>query len=173
MNVTKTTRYLTHAGAATLGAGVPLRAGASVAVATESRFTPQSILNSAGTTGDTQFTQVNGEWINTRVTGIAGWILGVAIALFVLRVILTAVDRMVLGGDDPYRPPNSGLTAIPLIGAYPSKDANGNGYSWKDVWISFGKNLAICIGAWVLVNEMVGLVSWFMTSGIGSENAAS
>lgn len=167
MNVTKTTRYLTHAGAAALGAGIPLLAGASVAFAGDERFTPDSILESAGQQGSLEFEEVNGSTINTRVTAIAGWLLGVAIAIFVLRVILTAVDRMVLGGDDPYRPANSGLAAIPLIGAYPSKDAQGNGYSWKDVWINFGKNLAICIGAWVLVNMMVGAVSWFMTEGIG------
>lgn len=195
----------------TIGAGLPLVLP-TLAVA-DDRFTPESIFEAAGETGSTEFAEVNGSALNARITDLAGWLLGVAIAIFVLKVILTAIDRMLIGGDvravpidkkpgrilaaNQHKPkhakaPNlSFLEAIPIVGVYPKPDANpgarnsltvygDNGkplekvfgddikrYTWPEVWLTFAKNLAICIGAWVIVNALVGLVSWLMTEGIG------
>lgn len=169
MNVTKTAGYMQKAGAVALGTGLPLLAGGQVALAANGAWKdPNELIKSAGQEGSFEGTDVNGEWINTKVTSIAGWLLGIAVGLFVLRVILTAVDRMVLGGQDQYGNQTSVLSAIPMVGAYPPKGPDGSGYTWKDIWINFAKQMAICVGAWVLVNAVVGIVSWLMTSVAGA-----
>lgn len=165
MNVSKTMRYLSAVGTVALGTGVPMLAP-SVALAdgvtAKGGFTAEGMLGDAGKQAGFNVDTVNGETINGLVTRIATWAIGVAVALFVLRVVLTAVDRMVLGGQDPYGNQQSVLSGIPIVGAYPPKQNDGSGYTWKDVWLNFAKQLAICVGAWFGVSLIVGLVSWLM-----------
>lgn len=156
MNVSKTLRYLSAVGSAAVMAGAP-----TVALAD---WTPDDMLGKAGSEGSFDVQKVNGDTINERVTAIAGWAIGIAVALFVLRVVLTAVDRMVLGGEDESGRQQSVLSGIPIIGAYPPKQRDGSGYTWKDVWLNFAKQLAVCVGAWFLVGLIVGIVGWMMNS---------
>ncbi|RAP50740.1 MAG: hypothetical protein BZ138_06380, partial [Methanosphaera sp. rholeuAM270] len=102
-------------------------------------------------------------WVGTFTT----WALGIAIAIFVLKIVLTAIDRMLFasksasssGGMGGKSSGGSGgvtggdvLTRIPLIGAYDSA------VDWKEVFIHFGKQLAIVVGAWIFVQLVVNLV---------------
>jgi len=119
------------------------------------------IATTTGTTGMTA-TDIRQETLAGWVQNFTTWILGIAIVLFVLKVVLTAVDRLVFGnngsgsGDRGSKSDskNGGgvLCQIPLIGAYdPSMD-------WKNIFIHFGKNLAIVAGAWVIVQIVTGVI---------------
>ena len=124
----------------------------------------QMISQTTGTTGMTA-ASINQNTLATWVQNFTTWILGIAIVLFVLKVVLTAVDRLVFdsGGADKggnvkrnleNGKGNGGgvLCQIPLIGAYDPSMA------WKDIFIHFGKNLAIVAGAWVIVQIVTGVI---------------
>lgn len=161
MNVSKTMRYLSAVGTAALSMGAP-----SVALAVKGGYSPNDVLDQATSEagGGIENNALTGDALNERVSAIAGWAIGLAVVLFVLRVVLTAVDRMVLGGEDAYGNQQSVLAGIPVVGAYPPKQNDGSGYTWKDIWINFAKQLAICAGAWFLVNMIVSLVGWLINS---------
>lgn len=112
------------------------------------------------------------------VTSVTTWVLAIAIVLFVLKVVLTAIDRLlfqqnVATGGQGTRAAGRGsatgdeqtlLQRIPFLGAYPQTEG------WKEIWIHFGKNVAIVAGAWVLVNLVVNVVLWLfdaVTTGKG------
>ena len=123
----------------------------------------QMISQTTGTTGMTA-ASINQNTLATWVQNFTTWILGIAIVMFVLKVVLTAVDRLVFDSG----PDKSGQTKrnleggkgngggvlcqIPLIGAYDPSMA------WKDIFIHFGKNLAIVAGAWVIVQIVTGVI---------------
>lgn len=107
-------------------------------------------------------------WVNTMTV----WILGLAIVFFVLKVVLTAIDRMLFqnkmdgggkggGGRGTGSAEETVLNRIPFIGAYPQD------VPWKEIWIHFGKNVAIVAGAWILVNLVVNIVLWIFGSVTG------
>lgn len=107
-------------------------------------------------------------WVNT----MAVWILGLAIVFFVLKAVLTAIDRMLFqnkidgggkggGGRGTGSAEETVLNRIPFIGAYPQD------VPWKEIWIHFGKNVAIVAGAWILVNLVVNIVLWIFGSVTG------
>lgn len=128
--------------------------------------------NSNVTGAGLDITNINQQSFANAVTTITTFLLGMAIVAVVLRVVLTAIDRMVFssrigngprgggpgggmgrgGGDD-----DGVLTKIPLIGAYPSN------VPWKTVFGNFAKNLAIVIGAWFLINLIAGVVQFAFT----------
>lgn len=129
-------------------------------------WTPQDMVGGNGTAmGGTTITN---ETISTAVRNVATWILGIAIILFVLRMVLTAVDRMVFA--------NLGLNArVPF--SYPNpgderwddderKAGAGEGWSWKKIFLNFAKNVAIAAGAWLIVNIIVSVVSYFLNAGL-------
>lgn len=101
-------------------------------------------------------------WVQT----IAMWLLGIAVILFVFKVVLTAVDRLIFGNQDgnvQFGGNGGGgkgggdagiLTKIPAIGAYPAN------VPWKEIWIHLAKNIAIVAGAWVVVQLIVQVVLW-------------
>lgn len=193
-DIRKTLLYMRGFGAAAIAASVPLLADGTVALATNpgggntvyapnnnggAQFSGSALNGSAsvssGSSGGTwsptdlldesgvERKDVTGASVNGVVRNIAGWALGIAISLFVLRVVLTGIDRILVGNEGGH----SFLSSIPLVGAYPPPSADGEGYPWKDVWINFAKNLAMVVGAWVIVNAVVGLVEWAMNSFIG------
>lgn len=139
---------------------------------------PKDMMDAAGkTSGDIKPTQIDASTVDKWVTGITNWIIGIAVVVFVLRVVLTAVDRMVLGntqdGMEGGRPgpggpggpgPQGGfrLSDIPVVGAYPTT------VPWKKVWINFAKNLALVVGAYVLVQLIMGIVLWLIGVGMSS-----
>lgn len=173
MNVSKTLRYLSAVGTVAVGSGAPMllvptaALAAGGGVSTNNGFKATDMLNKAANDGGFKVDTINADSINATVTKIASWAIGVAVSLFVLRVVLTAVDRMVLGGQDQYGQQQSVLSGIPVVGAYPPKQNDGSGYTWKDVWMNFAKQLAICVGAWFGVSLVVGVVSWMMGSVTG------
>lgn len=175
-DIRKTLLYMRGFGAAAIAASVPLLADGTVALATNpgggnngsasvssgssgGTWSPTDLLDESGV----ERKDVTGASVNGVVRNIAGWALGIAISLFVLRVVLTGIDRILVGNEGGH----SFLSSIPLVGAYPPPSADGEGYPWKDVWINFAKNLAMVVGAWVIVNALVGLVEWAMNSFIG------
>lgn len=126
------------------------------------------MLTNAGKEAGVQPTQVTAgtitEWVNT----IVSWAIGIFVAFFVLRIALTAFDRMVLA--------NSNSTAH-VPGAYPNpgderydpNDVQGappEGWTWKRIWINFAKNIAIVAGAWAFVQLIMGIVQMVMTQAI-------
>ena len=128
-------------------------------------WSPKSLITETST-GGIKPADVNQNNAETLVKNIASWALGIAIALFVLKVVLTAVDRLFVGGEMPQqgRPmPGKGsfLQMIPIVGAYPPPDGHGNGYSWKEVFINFMVQIAICTAAWLIVQFLIGMILWF------------
>jgi hypothetical protein len=128
------------------------------------------IKNTTGATGMTAAT-IDQQSLAKWVTDFTTFLLGIAIVLFVLKVVLTAIDRMIfksdIGGSDggKQRSGSGGgsssgfsLADIPFIGAYPQ------GTDWKDIWKHFALQIAIVAGAWVLVQVMVGVVLFVFSS---------
>ena len=141
------------------------------------------MMTSAGkTSGNIAPTKIDASTVDQWVTGITNWLIGIAVVVFVLRVVLTAVDRMVLGntqdgmggrpgpggpGGGPGGPggPQGGgfrLSDIPVVGAYPPN------ISWKQVWINFAKNLALVVGAYIIVQLIMGVILWLIGVGTSS-----
>lgn len=119
-------------------------------------FLPGSVLGQATSGDDMTATSVTALSTGALARRITGWILGVGIALLVLKIVLTAVSRIV-SLDDPQscrREPHP-LERVPLVGAYPAE------MGWPAIWISFGTNLAVILGAWAIVAAITGLIEWF------------
>lgn len=116
-------------------------------------FTGASVLEAARGDGFTAST-ITAASTQGVVRNIAGWLLGVAIAIIVLKVALTGIDRMFLDNMNDSHD-QSPLESIPVLGAYPRS------YEWKDIWLNFATNLAIVLGVWVAVTVIAGAISWF------------
>lgn len=145
-------------------------AGISSLAATSSAFAlgwnaNGMISNTGVSTGGMTAANITQESFANWVTTFTTWILGLAIVAFVLKVVLTAVDRLVFGSPDAAKGGGGGggrggrggdeggvLCKIPLIGAYQPT------VPWKEVFIHFGKNLAIVAGAWVIVQILTGVI---------------
>lgn len=117
---------------------------------------PTSMAQQAAGQSGTTITTIDQNTVATWVTNITTFLLGIAIVIFVLKVVLTAICEMLMADNDGMK---DTLQGIPLIGAY--KIGNGDCKNFKDVFLKkFAKNLAIVVGAWVLVQLVVGLVLW-------------
>lgn len=173
-NFGKTLRYASVAGTTAFGVGGLYALLPTAALAEESGggggdpWSPESLITETSTAGITP-ADVSQSSAESLVKGIAGWVLGIAIALFVLKLVLTAVDRIFIpkGEGQPGRPgPARGsiLQTIPVVGAYPPPDGRGGGYGWKEVFINFITQVAICVGAWVIVQFLIGTILWFSKS---------
>lgn len=161
MRISKTAQYLRGAGTLSLLTGIPLLAAPEVALA--DGWTQGVLDTSAQQVGQDSAGKPTAEGISETVRKVSGWILGIAIVLFVLKVVLTAVDRILVGNDSQSGyPSNSFLTRIPIVGAYPlptGGQGGERGYTWKDIWVHFGVQIAIAISAWFLVQLSIGIVS--------------
>lgn len=123
-----------------------------------------TMLNNGASKAGVWIRNVDSGSVNNWVVGIAKWIIGLAVVCFVLKVVMTAVDRMVLGNidDGPQRGQRGGqgsgfrLSDIPMVGAYPP-DA-----SWKQVWLNFAKNLAIVVGVYLIIELIMGVIMWLI-----------
>ena len=122
-----------------------------------------SAYGNVGTGGVTDFTPAMfADWISTFTT----WALGLAIAAFVLKIVLTAIDRMIFSNEGGKATGQGGqgqnrgakvqgggiLKSIPLVGAYDEE------LGWKEIFIHFGKQVAVVAGAWILVQLVVNVV---------------
>lgn len=173
MDIRKITKVVTcgmyvalgTAGAAILAAPVPALAASS------SQWDVSSMLNSAGKQSGSTPVDVSANTITTWVNGIVSWAVGIAVALFVLRIALTAFDRFVLANSNttwhvPLAYPNPGDER------YDENDIQGNtppeGWTWKRIWINFGKNLGIVAGAWLLVQLVMGIIQMVSSAATSS-----
>ncbi|RAP50742.1 MAG: hypothetical protein BZ138_06390 [Methanosphaera sp. rholeuAM270] len=125
----------------------------------------KDMMDNAYKTGESggSVTEIDGAVISGWVGTFTTWALGIAIAIFVLKIVLTAIDRMLFAsakGSDGIGGVGGGdvLTRIPLVGAYAPT------VSWKEVFIHFGKQLAIVVGAWIFVQLVVNLVMFAFTA---------
>lgn len=98
-----------------------------------------------------------GEFARSFITGF----LGLAVIVFVLKVVLTAVDRFIFVGSS-----NNGfrLDELPLIGAYrnPERDDGhdgGSAWTWPHIWGHFAIQVGLCAGAWVITEFLIRLIS--------------
>ena len=172
MRITKTATYLYKAGTMAVLTGIPLLYSPSPALAADAT-TPTGVIGEAakrshGDEGETLSANTLGE----KIRAIAAWLLGLAVVIFVLKVVLTAVDRILNDREssvdshrgNTYYFHNSFLVSIPIIGAYPPPERDGynhteNGYTWKKVWANFAVQLVIAVGAWMMIELIVGLLS--------------
>ena len=100
------------------------------------------------------------------VWNIVSKALGIAVAVFVLKVVMTAVDRIIFSGAAPgtFR-----LDEIPLIGAYtdPEKqEGNGPGvtnsasnWTWPNIWKHFAAQIALAAAASFIVMFLFWILS--------------
>ena len=164
MNIRKTGMYCLGG---IIGA-LPFLAMTPGIASAEIGWKPDDMLGRAETgNGNLTADKINQQSIFNWVQMITGWAFGIAVVLFALKVALTAIDRMVFdpdkgnSGSSSSRGGSSGgrssggtsvLSQIPIIGAYdPSM-------SWKEVWISFAKSVAIVAGVWVIIQILIGLI---------------
>lgn len=109
-------------------------------------------------------------------TAVTNWVAGIAIAIFVLRVAMTAIDRLLFSGHGAG--PALRLSEIPFIGAYPDPDdrveaddanaAQSAGrqaraksetlWTWGRIWKRFAIQLGVIAGVWVLMRVLLGVV---------------
>lgn len=166
-NAIKTARYLTigTAGAWTLSALVL----PGVAMAADSQWSPESMMRNAGGTAglDVNNNKITTENVTAWVNSVVSWAVGIFVAFFVLRIALTAFDRMVVANMN---------TTFAVPGAYPNPgderyDKNDIqnegatvGWTWKRIWINFAKNIAIVVGAWIIVQLIMNLVLFAMNN---------
>ncbi|RAP50743.1 MAG: hypothetical protein BZ138_06395 [Methanosphaera sp. rholeuAM270] len=159
MNVKKTVGFALLVAIGVIGAllaSIPVPALAAGPTA----WNAKDMMDNAYKTGESggSVTEIDGAVISGWVGTFTTWALGIAIAVFVLKIVLTAIDRMLFasnaGGSTGLGGVSGGgvLTRIPLVGAY-DKDV-----LWKEVFIHFGKQLALVVGAWIFVQLVVNLV---------------
>ena len=161
MRTTKTMRYVADAGKAVILAGIPILATPSMALA---GWTDDTLNSAAQRVGQTDAKEAGGGSIIEALSTLTNWLLGISLVLFVLKVVLTAVDRILVdyeknsayqaGGE------SSLLVSIPIVGAYPPpdqySDGGDTGYSWKRIWINFATQLIIAVAAWFFVRMIFG-----------------
>ena len=142
-NVIKTSRYIFGSLAGVAAAGLAMPAKAFAASGT---WNPEDIIQGDSLDPTQIDANVISEWVRTFTT----WIVGIAIVLFVLRVVITAVDRMLFGDE-----PDSFLKKLPSVLAAYGKDKK-----WKDIFKTFALQLAVCACAWLIVNILAGVILW-------------
>jgi hypothetical protein len=96
------------------------------------------------------------DWVKGLITAFCG----IAMVVFVARVVLTAIDRFIFVGPNN----TSRLDEIPLIGAYPNpeKDSGGEGgstWTWKRIWLNFAVQMALCVSAFAVTNFLFSIVA--------------
>lgn len=116
------------------------------------------------------------ETIAPIFTAITNWAIGIAVAIFVLRVAMTALDRFVFSKQGAV--PAFKLSEIPFIGAYPDPDdliemdeANANAYAaqhghtknetlwtWGRIWKRFAIQMGVIACVWILTRFLLGVV---------------
>lgn len=118
---------------------------------------------------------IQADSLSTAVRPILNAFAGIAVALFVLRIALTAIDRFALSRSTnpfPFR-----LSSIPVIGAYPDpndiqkldeqdmlakkiKGDNSRPYlwTWAVIWKHFAVQIIVLSGAWVIANVLLQIL---------------
>lgn len=173
MDIRKVTKVVTCGMYAALGtAGVSILATPVPAMAAVGgQYGVSEMLNNAGRDAGVQPTVINGSTVTYWVNGIANWAVRIAVAFFVLRIVLTAIDRFVLANSNttahvPLSYPNPGDER------YDENDVKGNtppeGWTWKRIWINFGKNLGILAGAWLIVQLIMGIIQMVSNAAVSS-----
>ena len=168
MKAIKTIKYVIGSLTAVAMAGLALPAQAFAA---SGSWGPSDIIQGDSLDPTQIDANVISEWVRTFTT----WIVGIAIVLFVLRIVITAVDRMLFG--DPSGGGSSGG------GMQPRSNGGGGGSSdsflrsdnmpiiiraydkpWKDIFKTFALQLAVCACAWLIVNILAGVILWASSS---------
>lgn len=175
MDIKKIMKVVTCGMYVALGtAGAAILAMPMPAMAAGGQYSVNDMLTSAGRNAGITPTVVNGDTVTQWVNGIVSWAIRIAVALFVLRIGLTAFDRFVLANSNttmhvPFAYPNPGDER------YDENDVQGNtppeGWTWKRIWINFGKNLGICAGAWLIVQFIMGIIQ--MVSNAATSSGAN
>lgn len=150
---------------------LPEMAFAATGGASGAQWNVSSMLNNAGSNSGVGFKAdaLQSSSIADKVNGVASWIIGLAVIFFVLRVVLTAADRMVFANSNttfhvPFAYPNPGDER------YDENDLKGKqppeGWTWKRIWLNLAKQIALAAGAWVLVQLVMTLVQFVFSNTI-------
>ena len=107
--------------------------------------------NIAGTTNMnvTGFTQAT---IAGWVTSVTNWLLGIVLFLIVMKIVLTAVCRML---ED--QSTKELLQGLPIIGAYSDP-------TWMPILKKILFNIGVALCAWVIVQLLVQIAVWVSTT---------
>lgn len=151
-----------------------ITAGTLLAPATalaNNQWNPKTMLQNAGQSAGVHVNEINTSTVTGWVNTVVSWAIGIVVAIFVLRIALTAFDRMVLANNNstahiPFAYPNPGDER------YDPNDIRGNtppeGWTWKRIWINFAKNIAIVAGAWLLVQIVMQIVLMVMNQAVST-----
>lgn len=154
----KTARYLTIG---TTGVSI-LTLLAVPAAAWAGQYTPDAMMQNAGKSGNISATTITTDTVTSWVNTVLFWAIGIAVALFVLRIGLTAIDRLVLANLQtnahvPFAFPNPGDERYSQD-EFRDGHTPPEGWTWKRIWLNFAKNLAIIAGAWLIVQVVMGII---------------
>ena len=172
MRASKTMRYLKNVGKVAVLSGLPLLAVPGMALG--DTWT-SDVTGKAGelTGGKPSNTLPTGN-LATNVSSKLTLALALAIIAFILKIVLTAVDRMLFdnGNNGNQTSNGSTLVNIPVIGAYPQPMGDGDtkGYTWKRVWTNFAIQLAIAIGAYFFVTLTLRVILAVFKNGLNIGN---
>lgn len=95
-------------------------------------------------------------------------LLGAIVGVFVLKVVLTGIDRLMFGGSGASQ--GFRLDDIPIIGAYrdperdtgpgsPGDQKTSSPWTWRRIWVHFGIQIALCLGALTITNVLMGIIA--------------
>lgn len=84
---------------------------------------------------------------------------GIAMVIFVAKVVLTAIDRFIFVGPGN----NSRLDEIPLVGAYPNPEKlgpeGGSAWPWRRIWFNFAVQMLLCVSVFAITSLLFSIVN--------------
>lgn len=173
-NALKTCKYVGMA-AATAGAGVTSMMLAPQSAYAAETWNPHDMAGEIGAGTGVQVNEINQDTVSNWVLTIANWIIGIFVCIFVLKLVFTAIAYALVGDGDGTnqqsgtRMVKNGQAAaddfilynLGFLSAYPGKP--------KEAIIhKFLPNLAICLGAWLIVQIGMSFILWFFDSAVTS-----
>ena len=116
-------------------------------------------------------TTIDAEVISGWVKTFATWAIGIAIVIFVLRIVITAIDRMLFQKDNGSGNRSQGVNGSGGGGGNSDSPLSGlpsiiRPYTgdWKSIFKTFALQLGVCACAWLIVNILAGVVLWVANS---------
>ena len=178
-NALKTCKYIGMASAAAAGFATIAIAPQS-AYAANGRWDPHEMAGTIETGTGVKVNEINQDTVSNWVLVIANWIIGIFVCIFVLKLVFTAIAYALVGDGDGTNRDRSGagrngvsanptddfiLYNLGFLSAYPGKP--------KEAIIhKFLPNLAICLGAWLIVQIGMSFILWFFDSAVTNVSGA-
>lgn len=164
-NALKTCKYVGLASATAAGF-------ATMAIAPQSAYaaetwTPDKMAQTIGDGTGVEVKPITQDQVSQWVLTIANWIIGIFVCIFVLKLVFTAIAYALVGDGDGTNQQRGAMTKngpdaandfilynLGFLSAYPGKPKEA-------VIHKFLPNLAICLGAWLIVQIGMSFILWF------------